>query len=388
MSLELDDSIKWIEPNKLKPHPKNSNKHPAEQIERLANIIKYQGWRQPIVVSKRSDFIVAGHGRLDAAKKLGLHKVPVSFQHFDDETQELAHMVADNAIALWAELDVDAIKEQIPDFSEGFDLELLGLESLDDLLPKEDPYADKDADAVPEVVEPKAKLGQIYKLGEHRLMCGDSTSINAVEKLMNGEKADMVFTDPPYGINAIKSSGVLSARYTQYENEESDQCALDFINLCIARHDKIIAFGGNYFAHALPKSTHWVIWDKRGSEMEGGSKNGDQSDCEIAWTNLPKKNVKIYKHVWAGWFRSGNKKDELNSKIHPSQKPVGLFEKIFEDYPFESCFDGFGGSGSTLIACEKTNRKCFMMELDPHYVDVIIARWEQFTGKKAELIHG
>lgn len=126
----MDDKIIWVDPLTLKPHPKNSNKHPEEQIVRLSNIIKYQGWRQPIVVSKRSDFIVAGHGRLEAAKKLGLTKVPISFQHFDDETQELAHMVADNAIALWAELDVDAIKEQIPDFSDGFDLELLGVQDL------------------------------------------------------------------------------------------------------------------------------------------------------------------------------------------------------------------------------------------------------------------
>lgn len=131
MSLQLDDSIKWVDPKSLKPHPKNSNKHPKEQIERLANIIKYQGWRQPIIVSKRSDFIVAGHGRLEAALSLGMTTVPVSFQHFDDETQELAHMVADNAIALWAELDMDSIKEQIPDFTDGFDLDLLGVQNLE-----------------------------------------------------------------------------------------------------------------------------------------------------------------------------------------------------------------------------------------------------------------
>lgn len=130
MSLELDDKITWVDISTLKPHPKNTNKHPEEQISRLANIIKYQGWRQPIVVSKRSDFIVAGHGRLEAAKKLGLNKVPVSFQHFDDETQELAHMTADNAIALWADLDIDKIKEQLPDLSEGFDFDLLGVQDL------------------------------------------------------------------------------------------------------------------------------------------------------------------------------------------------------------------------------------------------------------------
>lgn len=130
MSLELDDNIVWADASSLKPHPKNSNRHSQEQIERLSNIIKYQGWRQPIVVSKRSDFIVAGHGRLLAARALGLDKVPVSFQHFADETQELAYMISDNAIAAWATLDTEMIKNQLPDLSDGFDFDLLGLKKF------------------------------------------------------------------------------------------------------------------------------------------------------------------------------------------------------------------------------------------------------------------
>jgi len=243
-----------------------------------------------------------------------------------------------------------------------------------------------DPDEIPEDVEPVCKLGELWQLGEHRLLCGDCTVEANVERLMDGAKADMVFTDPPYGINAIESSGVLSARYQQYANEEDDSCALKFIKMCIDKDLDIIVFGGNYFSYALPKSTHWLVWDKRGSEMAGGNANGDQSDCEIAWTNLDKKNVKCYKHVWAGWFRAGKKEDELKTKVHPSQKPVGLFVNIFEDYKFKSIFDGFLGSGSTLIACEKTGRKCFGMELDEGYASVIIKRWEDFTGKKAELV--
>lgn len=381
LSLEIDDKIIWVDPQTLKPHPKNSNKHPEEQIVRLSNIIKYQGWRQPIVVSKRSDFIVAGHGRLEAAKKLGLTKVPVSLQHFDDETQELAHMVADNAIALWAELDMESIKEQIPDFSEGFDLELLGLESLDDLLPKEDPYADKDADSVSEVVEPKAKLGQIYKLGEHRLMCGDSTSIDAVEKLMGGAKADMVFTDPPYGMDLDTDYSKMPGTSTKYKKVKGDDVKYDcsvLINLVPAKQYYI--WGADYFFDTIPNFFEGsiIVWTKRQSENENKVFG---SAFELCWS-YPKQKKVI-------WFERGINQSDERLGEHPTQKPTSLTTRALEKHPeHKNVVDLFGGSGSTLIACEKTNRKCYMMELDPHYVDVIIARWEQFTGKKAELIDG
>jgi len=369
-----------IEPHKLIPNPKNPNKHPDEQINMLAKIIDYQGMRSPIVVSKRSGFIIKGHGRLEALKELAWEKVPVDFQDYDSEAQEYEDMVADNAIAEWAAQDLAMINLDIIDLGPELKIEMLGIKDF--VLEPVEKY-DKQDD-VPEIKHnPITKRGDIWLLGEHRVMCGDATSIDDLDKAIGGNIIDYLITDPPYGIDAIKKSGVLSERYEQYKGDENTDCAEDFMQLALSRFDRHIVFGGNYFAHWLPQSTHWIIWDKRGANMEGGNKNGDQSDCEIAWTNLPKRNVKCYKHVWAGWFRAGNKKDELKSKVHPSQKPVGLFEKIFEDYEFKSMFDAFLGSGSTLIACEKTNRKCYGMELDEHYCDVIVERWQNFTGKEA-----
>ena len=329
---------------------------------------------RPLVVA--DGVVVGGNMRLLAMKDLGFREVSVI--DVTEWTQEKRDefMIKDNlSFGDW-DYDLLANEWNIDDLTDwGMDLWDTEPEEMKGLT---------DEDEIPEAPkEPTTKLGDVWLLGEHRVMCGDSTSKEAVEILMDGATPDIVITDPPYGIDAIKSSGVLSSRYEQYENEQDDSCALSFIDKCLERKWDIIVFGGNYFAHALPKSTHWIIWDKRGAEMKGGSANGDQSDCEIAWSNLKKKNVKIYKHVWAGWFREGNKKDELKTKAHPSQKPVGLFEKIFGDYKFDMFFDGFLGSGSTLIAAEKTKRKCYGMELDPKYCDVIIKRWEDFTGKKA-----
>lgn len=143
----------------------------------------------------------------------------------------------------------------------------------------------------------------------------------------------------------------------------------------------MIIWGGNNFASGLPDNSHWIVWYKN-------MPDNDFSGAELAWTSIDKKTVKVYTHTWAGMTRAGNRKDELSKRVHPTQKPVGLFADILNDYGPASVLDLFGGSGSTLIACEKTNRKCFMMELDPHYCDVILTRWEKYTGKQAELING
>lgn len=387
---DIDDLVPFQK--KLKSIDKDKFKDLKDSIIKDGLPLGFHIWKDKGVI-----YIMDGHHRqlvLKACRSEGylVPKVPCSNVIAKNKKEAAKNILIANS--KYAKIT----DESLSDYMIEFELQLEDLEYLDfpelnmtDLLTKDMIDSTKglvDEDEVPEVAQNihNVELGQVWKLGEHRLVCGDSTDLATVDILMDGEKADMVFTDPPYGINAISSSGVLSSRYKQYKNEENDSCALNFLNLCIERGEKIICFGGNYFAHALPKSTHWIIWDKRGSDMEGGSKNGDQSDCEIAWTNLEKKNVKIYKHVWAGWFRAGNKKEELKTKVHPSQKPVGLFEKIFEDYVFTSIFDGFGGSGSTLIACEKTNRKCFMMEIDPHYCSVIIERWQNFTGIKAEIL--
>mgnify|MGYP003630109977 FL=1 len=223
-------------------------------------------------------------------------------------------------------------------------------------------------DEIPEVKESKVKRGDIWQLGEHRVMCGDSTSSDDVAKLMNGEKADMVFTDPPYGMNAVSKSGVLSARYkTDILGDDNTDVAKDSFNLIHNLYDcKQIWWGANYYSEFLPSAEGWIVWDKN----NGGS---DQTDCELAWTNF-RSVCRLYK-----------KASEKKNRVHPTQKPVDLVLWVIDKFKveFNIVLDVFLGSGSTLIAAEKLKRKCYGMELDEKYCDVIINRWEQFTGLKA-----
>ncbi len=368
--------VKKVSELLLIQNPKNNNKHSKEQIDRLAKIIDFQGQRSPIVISKRSGFLTRGHGRLFALDKLKWEYAAVDYQDYNTEAEEYADMTADNEIARWAEFNTDKFLEDIKTVDLG-DFELLGLKELPDILGEEKKEL-TDPDEIPEVVEPKAKLGQIYKLGEHRLMCGDSTSIDAVEKLMNGEKADMVFTDPPYGIGidgqkkSIAKNPKHNRKAHEFRNWDADRPSSLVFEYLIGLNIPLIIFGGNYFADLLPASRGWIFWGK--------GQDGDltSSDGELAWTNLDKTLRSVTVNRGA-----------LRGSVHPTQKPIEVVEFCL-NYAGElkSVLDLFGGSGSTLIACEKTNRKCFMMELDPHYVDVIITRWENFTGKKAELLNG
>jgi DNA modification methylase len=232
-------------------------------------------------------------------------------------------------------------------------------------------------DEVPEVpTEPKAKLGDIYQLGNHRLMCGSATSIEDIEKMLNGAEIDLIYTDPPYGMNAVSKSGVLSEKYkTDIMNDDDNSVAIDSFNLCAVRFDnsKQVWWGANYYTECLPSSECWIVWDKNNG-------SSDQTDCELAWAN--------FRSVVRQFTMASEKKN----RVHPTQKPCKLFNEIvrkFEkDGKFNNVMDLFGGSGSTMLACEQLNRNCFMMELDPKYVDVIIDRWEQFTGQKAVLVNG
>jgi hypothetical protein len=193
-----------IDTDLLVPNPKNPNKHPDNQIKLLAKIMKHQGWRSPIVVSNRSGFIIKGHGRLEAARLNGWSKAPVDKQDYASEAYEYADMVADNKIAELASSDMNMIIDDVKLLGDDFDLDLLGIPDFE--LPELiEPQCDEDE--VPDHVEPKSKLGDIYQLGRHRLMCGNSTSIDAVEKLMDGEKSCITFTSPPYNLKAELLNG-------------------------------------------------------------------------------------------------------------------------------------------------------------------------------------
>ena len=218
-------------------------------------------------------------------------------------------------------------------------------------------------------------------------MCGDSTSIDAVETLMDGQKADMVFTDPPYGINEKgdrrnrngKNSLRQGVQYAEF-TDDSTQYAIDAYNLCeglgIPRQ---VWWGANYYCHSLPQSNNWFIWDKRVKEIQ----HDLNSDCEMAWVKSEYSSVRIFRHLWKGLMKDS---ERGQARVHPTQKPVALAVWAFDYFKnVGSVLDLFGGSGSTMIACESTNRACYMMELGEQYCDVIVKRWQDFTGKTATL---
>jgi 16S rRNA G966 N2-methylase RsmD len=371
--------------SELKPNPKNPNKHSKEQIKRLAKILEYQGWRYPVKVSNQTGLISSGHGRVLAAKSLKETHVPVSFQDYDNEEQEYADLVADNSIASWSELDFSMINIEIPDLGPEFDIEMLGLKDFSIEVADKEGLTDED-EVPPAPKEARTKLGDLYQLGNHRLLCGDSTNAQHVERLMGGEKVDLVFTDPPYGIKIVKkgmvgaSFGVAKkGNFSEIISDDTTDCAKEFYNTCKAMNlDKLIIWGGNYFTDFLPPTNSWVVWNKR---ADSGIVN-TFADAELAWSNCGFP-CRVHNQLWNGMIRSGEK----DKRVHPTQKPISLASFCFD--LVKDCkyvFDGFGGSGSTLIACEKTNRKCFMMELSEQYCDVIVDRWEKFTGQKAVLL--
>lgn len=395
------NDIVLVSTRDVKVNPKNRNKHSKEQIDRLVEIITYQGFRAPLLISNRTGLLVAGHGRLEAAKQLKLKEVPVMFQDFDDEAQEYAAMVSDNAIASWSELDLSGINLDIGDLGPDFNIDLLGIKNFTVDVAEKVPLCDEDE--VPDQVEPKAKLGDIYKLGSHRLMCGDSTSIDAVEKLMAGEKAKMLFTDPPYGdghaamdIDSSMAKKGKSIVTKQYKILSDDN--LDFLEpamncaLAVLTDDatKMVFFKWKKWNEVLSATRAFgspsacIVWDRDVIAAATMRFNPCHEFC-FHWGSLTDKHSKSnLRNVWRC------QKEYENKILHPTVKPIEIISPAIEVCTDlgQLVLDLFGGSGSTLIACEKTNRKCFMMELDPHYVDVIVARWEKYTGQKAELLNG
>lgn len=371
--------------NELIPYINNSRTHSEEQVNQIVASINEFGFTNPLLIDEK-DNIIAGHGRLLASKKLKMEEVPCIVLSGLTEAQKKAYIIADNKMALNAGWDEELLKIELENLKElDFDLELTGfnVDELDDIfqVKEEQEIVEDDFDIEPPE-EPKAKLGDIYQLGNHRLMCGDSTSEEDVTKLMNGVKADMVFTDPPYGINVVQGKKVgggnivKSNTYSNIIGDETTDTARKNYEIVKELSDNQIIFGGNYFTDFLKPSKCWCVWDKQNT--------GNFADVELAWTSFD-KGAKIYHYLWNGLVREGSRDLELSKRVHPTQKPVGMIINILKDFTKEndSIIDCFGGSGSTLIACEQLNRNCYMMELDPKYIDVIISRWEKFTGEKA-----
>lgn len=384
--------ISMLATKDLIPYARNTRTHSDEQVNQIVSSIKEFGFTNPVLVDQ-DNMIIAGHGRVMAANKLKLDKVPTICLKHLTEAQKKAYIIADNRLALNAGWDEDMLKVELEELNDlEFDISLLGFEDneIESLL-SEPTEGLTDEDAVPDLPEePTTKLGDLWILGEHRLLCGDSTSIDAVDKLMDGNKADMVFTDPPYGVSYQSNRRTKSEKLDVLTNDdrllditpiiEVFSTGWVFIWTTWKVIDKWI---DNTSAFGYPNNV--VIWSKGGGGI-GDLKKTFSTDYEMAlvWN---RGNQLCGKRIGSVWKVD---KDKAIDYKHPTQKPVALAVEAFDKTTKhgQSILDLFLGSGSTLIAAEKTNRKCYGMELDPKYCDVIIQRWEEFTGNKAELSNG
>lgn len=385
-------SIKKVKVTDLIPYANNSRLHSDEQVLQIASSIKEFGFLNPIIIDGDNG-IIAGHGRVMAAKKLGIEELPCIDASHLTPAQKKAYVIADNKIALNSEWDIDALRIEFEALREmDFDLELTGF-SLDEIgeLEIEEIAPEYEEDADGEVIEPpakpKTKDGDVWILGKHRLMCGDSTSIDAVEKLLNGAKIDLVFTDPPYGVEYQSNKRTKTQKFDVLKNDDKfldiapviDATTKGWVFVWTSwkvQHKWIELF------ESFGYPSNIVIWHKPGGGI-GDLKKTFVSDYEVAlvWHRGAELCGKRIGSVWRV------AKDGASTYVHPTQKPVELSEEAIDKTTKNGAavLDLFGGSGSTLIGCEKTNRKAYLMELDPKYCDVIINRWQTLTGKEATL---
>ena len=338
----------------LKPAPYNPRKSNEKQEAQLKKSLEKFGVVEPIIFNKQTGYIVGGHFRVRELKKLGYKEVEcviVDLNH-EDEKELNIRLNANTGEFDWDVLANEWDADKLEDW--GLDLPVFDQKSLE---------AEEDDYEIPDEIKTDIVLGDLFEIGEHRLLCGDSTDSDAVARLMNGEKADMVFTDPPYGMNAVSKSGVLKEKYgTDILGDSDTNAAKDSFNLIHSLYPDAVHiwWGANYYSSCLPDSECWIVWDKN----NGGS---DQTDCELAWCNA--RSV----------VRQFTKSSEKSNRVHPTQKPVELVSWAFNKFADESNLicDYFLGSGSTMVASHQLKRKCYGMELDPKYCQVIIDRMKK-----------
>lgn len=389
----------------LMPYENNSRTHSEKQVDQIVASMNEWGWTNPILIDE-TGMIIAGHGRLLAAKKLGFDEAPVMVAAGWTDAQKRAYVLADNQLAMNAGWDDSMLADELKGLDDwGFDMSLLGFDNLADLMPVDGMDGLTDDDAVPDAPEtPVTVEGDIWLLGRHRLMCGDSTSIDAVEKLMDGHKADMVFTSPPYNSNSKAGQGDIfngKKSVKLYSDGYSDNLGssdyVDFaksvLEVCFAFTDGFIFWNVSYNANSrfeyieqiggrLGYLVEQVCWKKSSTIPFKGSLMRDWEPIYIFSTN---KQPLAVKAVTSNFWEIGNAGAQTEN--HKACFPVALPERGISVVAINSgiVFEPFAGSGSTLIASEKTSRDCRMMELDPKYCDVIIKRWQDFTGKEATL---
>lgn len=414
-------TIEYVDINSVKPYKGNAKLHPREQIEQIKESIDKFGMDDPIGIWK--DEIVEGHGRLIACQELGYTEIPIiRLDHLTDEERR-AYTLAHNKLTMNSDFDLDILNDELMKFETidmgkfGFDISS-NIDDLEDLIEDEIPEA-------PE--EPKSKPGDIYRLGSHRLMCGDSTNQEDVDKLMDGELADLVVTDPPYNVAIENSQGMK----IKNDNMAGDQFQ-EFLTEAFRSMNAALKKGGAFyiwfasrehinFETALKNNNLEVrqelIWNKNSLVLSRQDYQWKHEPCLYGWKDgeahyfiddrtqttviedkrpeikkMKKEQlVELLEEIYSDKISTTiiNEDRPSVNDLHPTMKPIKLLARQIKNSSRmgEKVLDLFGGSGSTLITCEQLNRKCFMMEYDPVYVDVIIERWENFTGKKAEKIN-
>ena len=374
----MELKIEYLPIKALKPYEKNTRKHQKKDVDNIAHSIEKYGMCDAIGIWGEDNIIVEGHGRMMACKQLGMTEVPVvRLDHLTDE-QRREYAIAHNATAELSEWDLDILPDELAELDLGdFDFDF-GIEVEEE----ETEIVEDEAPEVDEEAEPITKLGDIWQLGRHRLMCGDSTDKATVELLMDGNKADMVFTDPPYNIGY---QGVSDKRTIQ-NDKMTDEDFVDFLEKALMPCETMYVCCSWQYSHLFRQALENI---------------GQKIKAMIVWDKVNPaqhldKYFKQHEIIWYCGAFGGEKtlrgdvwqcKRQKNT-VHPTMKPLELIGMALQDQPKKKIvYDGFGGSGSTLIACEQLDRTCYMMELDPKYCDVIIKRWETLTGEKAVLLN-
>lgn len=422
-------AIEYLEVDKLQPYERNAKKHDVDDVQAIIRSIESFGFSDPIGIWGPENTIVEGHGRLEAAKKLGLEKVPViRLDHMTDE-QRRAYALAHNKTAELSGWLDEILKEELDSITD-FDMGDFGFDPEEiDVNPEEIEEDDFDVEeAIPE--EPKAKLGDIYRLDNHRLICGDSTDSATIERLMDGEAADLLVTDPPYNVAYEgKTKDALTIQNDSMDDASFRQFLIDAFKAADSAMRPGAAF---YIWHAdsegfnfrmACREVGWpvkqcLIWNKNTMVLGRQDYQWKHEPCLYGWKEGAahffvddRRNTTVIEDAKALDIKK-MKKDEMQklleeifadkvsttvlneakpaaSRIHPTMKPLKLIARNIKNSSKSTwkVLDIFGGSGSTLMACEQLGRHCYTCELDPKYIDAIIERWETFTGKKAELLY-
>ena len=388
--------------DRLIPYIRNARTHSEEQVAQVAASIVEFGWTNPILVGA-DGVIIAGHARLLAARKLGMTEVPVIVLDHLSETQRRALVIADNRLAMNAGWDEEMLRVELESLQvDGFNLDIVGFsdEEIEALLqePEEARAGNTDDDAVPETPQTAVTVpGDVWILGEHRLLCGDSTQMADVAKVLAGGLADMAFLDPPYNVNyGATMKDKLRGKKRKIANDNLGDGFEQFLrdsctNLLAVTKGAIYICMSSSEIHTLQRvfreaGGHWstfIVWAKNTFTMGRSDYQRQYEPILYGWKEGTD-------HFWCGARDQGDvwfiKKPHVND-LHPMMKPVELVERAIRNSSKsrDTVLDPFGGSGTTLIACERSGRQARLIELEPKYIDVIIRRWQGFTGNEATL---